>query len=78
MGIGSMLVNSGLIVAQKMDLDAFVVAMKVALGVYQRSGFKLVGQVIQHDTKYGGKGEWGVYFLFHEPLQRKAESIVNK
>ena len=57
MGIGSMLVDSGLREAEKLNVDVFVLSMKVALGVYQRCGFKLVGQVIQNDLKYGGKGE---------------------
>ena len=58
-----MLVESGVREAEKMGLDIFVLAMKAGLGVYQRVGFKLLDKVIQDDSKYGGKGEYGAYVL---------------
>ena len=61
-----MLVESGVKEAQKMGLDVFVLAFKAGLGVYERAGFKLLGQIIQDDSKYGGKGEYGAYFLVKE------------
>lgn len=61
-----MLVESGLREAERMGLDVFVVGMKAGLGVYKRTGFKLVDQVIVNDSKYGGKGEYGAYFLVKE------------
>jgi hypothetical protein len=61
-----MLVESGVREAQNMGLDIFVHAFKAGLGVYQRAGFKIVDQVIQDDSPYGGKGEYGSYFLIKE------------
>ena len=61
-----MLVESGIKEAEKMGLDIFVLAFKVGLGVYRRMGFKLPDQIIQDDSKYGGKGEYGAYFLVKE------------
>ena len=62
-GIASMLIESGVREAQKMGLDIFIHAFKAGLGVYQRAGFKIVDQIVQDDSKYGGKGEFGTYFL---------------
>ena len=61
-----MLVESGIKEAEQMGLDIFVLAFKAGLGVYKRVGFKLLDQIIQDDSKYGGKGEYGVYFLAKE------------
>ena len=61
-----MLVESGIREAKKMDLDIFVLAFKAGLGVYKRAGFKLLDQVIQDDSKFGGTGEYGAYFLVKE------------
>ena len=60
-----MLVENGIKEANKMGLDVFVLAFKAGLKIYQRAGFKLLDQIIQDDSKYGGKGEWAVYFLEH-------------
>lgn len=60
---------SGIAQAEKMGVDIFVLAFKAGLGIYQRLGFKLLDQLVQDDSKYGGKGEYGTYFL---------ERVVNK
>lgn len=65
-GIATMLVESGLREAEKMGLDVFVLAFKAGLGVYRRMGFKLLDQLIQDDSKYGGKGEYGAYCMEKE------------
>ncbi|MCJ1391101.1 hypothetical protein MMC18_003963 [Xylographa bjoerkii] len=65
-GIATMLVESGIREAEKIGLDVFVLGMKAGLGVYQRVGFKLLDKIIQDDSKYGGKGEHGAYFLVKE------------
>ncbi|KAI1505522.1 acyl-CoA N-acyltransferase [Biscogniauxia marginata] len=65
-GIGTMLVESGISQAERMGVNIFVIAYKAALGVYLRLGFKLLDQIIQDDSKYGGKGEYGAYFLEKE------------
>lgn len=61
-----MLVESGIREAEKMGLDAFVLAFKAGLALYKRVGFKLLDEIIQDDSKYGGKGEYGCYFLEKE------------
>ncbi|KAI5928538.1 hypothetical protein F4810DRAFT_644084 [Camillea tinctor] len=65
-GIGTMLVESGIAQAERMGVDIFVLAYKAGLGVYFRLGFKLLEQLIQDDSKYGGQGEYGAYFLEKE------------
>ncbi|MCJ1315549.1 hypothetical protein MMC15_000869 [Xylographa vitiligo] len=62
-GIGTMLVESGIREAEKMGLDVFVLGMKAGLGVYRRVGFELLDKIIQDDSRFGGKGEYGAYFL---------------
>ena len=70
-----MLVDSGLQEARKMGLDVFVHGMKAGLGIYQRAGFKLLDQVVVDDSTYGGKGEYGSYFLVKEAGRRKSEKL---
>ncbi|RFU35456.1 hypothetical protein B7463_g846, partial [Scytalidium lignicola] len=65
-GIATILVESGIREAEKMGLPIFVLAMKAGYGVYKKLGFKLLDQIIQDDSMYGGKGEYGVYFLEKE------------
>ena len=61
-----MLVESGIREAQKIGLEVFVLAFKAGLGVYYRAGFKLLDQIIQDDRPYGGKGEYGAYYMLKE------------
>jgi GNAT superfamily N-acetyltransferase len=49
-GIGSMLVRRGISEAEEMGLDVFLRAKKAGLGVYKRTGFQLVDQIIQDDS----------------------------
>ncbi|MCJ1379693.1 hypothetical protein MMC17_002795 [Xylographa soralifera] len=65
-GVATMLVESGVREAEKMGLDVFVLGMKAALGVYKKVGFKLLDKIIQDDSRFGGKGEYGAYFLVKE------------
>lgn len=74
--VGSMLVESGIEEARKMSLDVFVHGMKAGLGVYKRAGFKLVDQMILDDSPYGGKGEYGSYFLVKEAEEKQAGQIA--
>ncbi|CAD6567379.1 MAG: hypothetical protein ASARMPREDX12_000232 [Alectoria sarmentosa] len=73
-GIGSMLVQNGIREARKLGLDVFVHGMKAGLGVYKRTGFRLVDQMILNDSEYGGKGEYGSYFLVNEAEKGNAET----
>jgi len=65
-GIATALVQSGMRQAEKMGLDIFVLAFKVGVGVYTRLGFRVEQELIQDDSIYGGKGEYGVYFMIYE------------
>ncbi|MCJ1433060.1 hypothetical protein MMC27_002419 [Xylographa pallens] len=69
-GVGTMLVESGVRAAEEMGLDVFVLGMKAGLGVYRRVGFELVEQIVQDDSRFGGKGEYGAYFLVREVGKR--------
>jgi N-acetylglutamate synthase-like GNAT family acetyltransferase len=65
-GVATFLVEEGLRQAEEMGVDVYVLAFKAGLGVYRRLGFKLVDQLIQDDARFGGKGEYGTYFLIYE------------
>ena len=58
-----MLIENGINEAKKMGFDIFVLATRAGLGIYQKAGFRLLEQVIQDDSKFGGTGEWGMYCL---------------
>lgn len=65
-GIATLLVQAGLREADRMGLDTCVLAMRAALGVYQHAGFRLVDEVLQDASPYGGEAEYGAYFLVKE------------
>ncbi|KAI1371575.1 acyl-CoA N-acyltransferase [Hypoxylon crocopeplum] len=69
-GVGTALVESGIRQAEKIGLPMFVLAYKAGLGVYSRLGFEEVDRVIQDDSKYGGAGEYGAYFLIYDIHKR--------
>ncbi len=52
--------------ARRMGVDIFILAFKAGLGVYKRLGFKIVDQIIQDDSMYGGQGEYGAYYMVYE------------
>ena len=60
------MVQSGMRQAEEMGLDIFILAFKSAVGVYKRLGFQVEREIIQDDSIYGGKGEYGVYFMFYQ------------
>ncbi len=49
-----------------MGIDIFILAFKAGRGVYKRLGFKIVDQIIQDDSMYGGPGEYGTYFMVYD------------
>ena len=73
-GIGSMLVASGMKQAEKMGVDVFVLAFNQGKPVYTKLGFKLLDQLEQDDTPYGGKGNYGTYFMEYE-VNKKDKNI---
>lgn len=69
-GVGRALVNSGMNQADKMGLDIFVHALAEGAELYKRMGFRLIGELIQDDSAYGGSGLYGAYFFIYEPKSR--------
>ncbi|KAL4768457.1 hypothetical protein BDW60DRAFT_211001 [Aspergillus nidulans var. acristatus] len=65
-GIGTALVESGIQRAEKLRLPIFILAFRAGRGIYERLGFREVDRVIQDDTKYGGQGEYGAYFMVYD------------
>jgi GNAT superfamily N-acetyltransferase len=65
-GIGTALVESGIQRAEKLRLPIFILAFRAGRGIYLRLGFRKVDRVIQDDTKYGGQGEYGAYFMVYD------------
>ena len=61
-----MLVEAGLRSAKTLGLDTCVLAMRAALNVYQRAGFKLLNKVVQDASVFGGEKEYAAYFLVKE------------
>ncbi|KAJ5621897.1 Acyl-CoA N-acyltransferase [Penicillium herquei] len=64
-GVGTALVKSGIDQANKMGLEIFVHAFKDGVALYQRMGFRLIAELIQDDSAYGGSGEYGAYFFIY-------------
>jgi len=71
-GIASMLVESGVKVAEKLHFDTFVSACEDGKKVYERAGFVLLDQIVQDDRQWGGEGAHAYYFL-----ERVVENAVN-
>ncbi|PWY72975.1 hypothetical protein BO70DRAFT_341983 [Aspergillus heteromorphus CBS 117.55] len=69
-GVGMALVKSGMDQADKMGLDIFVHAFKEGAELYKRMGFRLLAEIVQDDSAFGGSGEYGAYFLIYEPGSR--------
>ncbi|KAI2464592.1 acyl-CoA N-acyltransferase [Annulohypoxylon bovei var. microspora] len=65
-GIATALVEGGIKFAEEIGVPVFVMSYKAGRGVYERLGFKEVDRVIQDDTEYGGKGEYGAYFMIYD------------
>ena len=65
-GVGTALVEAGIQYAEKVGLPIFVLAFKAGLGIYTRLGFKEVQRLIQDDSQFGGKGEYGAYFMVYD------------
>ncbi|KAE8548901.1 hypothetical protein TMatcc_010238 [Talaromyces marneffei ATCC 18224] len=66
-GIGSMLVQSGLKVADQHAIKTYVMSEPAALKLYLNLGFKLVETVSTDYSQYGGTEPMVHYFLIREP-----------
>lgn len=69
-GVGNTLVKSGMDQADKMGLEIFVHALREGAELYKRIGFRLIAELVQDDSAYGGSGVYGVYFFLNEPRSR--------
>ncbi|OIW25270.1 hypothetical protein CONLIGDRAFT_656928 [Coniochaeta ligniaria NRRL 30616] len=65
-GMGTALVESGIQYAENARLPIFAMAFKAGQGIYRRLAFKEVERVIQDDSQFGGKGEYGAYFVVYD------------
>lgn len=65
-GVASLLVQSGIEEAKRLDLPIFVLAFRPAWGVYSRLGFHVKRELIQDDSMYGGSGEYAVRYMVYE------------
>lgn len=65
-GIATALVQSGMIQAEKLGLDVFILAYEAGMGVYKRLGFQIESEVVQDDSMHGGPGEFTTYFMIYE------------
>ncbi|KGO41750.1 Acyl-CoA N-acyltransferase [Penicillium expansum] len=68
-GIGSMLVQSGLEIADQQGVKTYVMSEPAALKLYLNLGFKLVDTVTVDYSHYGGTEPMVEYFLVREPSQ---------
>ncbi|KAJ5770660.1 uncharacterized protein N7511_002711 [Penicillium nucicola] len=66
-GIGSMLVQSGLEIADQHAIKTYVMSEPAALKLYLNLGFKLVETVSTDYSQYGGTEPMVHYFLVREP-----------
>jgi hypothetical protein len=64
-----MLLNCGIVEANKLGFDTYVHSKQGGLGVYQRTGFDLKEELIQDDSKYGGSGEFIAYIMIKEATE---------
>ncbi|KAM0811829.1 hypothetical protein AB5N19_12185 [Seiridium cardinale] len=62
-GVATLLVESGIAVSERLGVDLIVMAYKSAIGVYKRLGFQMLEYLIQDDSKFGGEGDFGAYFM---------------
>lgn len=63
-GVGSMLVQSGVEMANGLGLDIFLVAMgRKALGMYLKAGFELLGEASHDLTPYGANETYETFYV---------------
>ncbi|KAJ5951856.1 Acyl-CoA N-acyltransferase [Penicillium vulpinum] len=73
-GIGKMLVQSGLQIADQQGIKSYVMAELPGLKLYLSLGFQLVETVSVDYTQYGGTEPMVVYFLVRQPCQLESAS----
>jgi hypothetical protein len=65
-GIATALVVSGVRHKKKISVPIFTMLFKAGKGVYKGLGFREVEKVIQDNSRWGGKGEYGAYFMVYD------------
>ena len=53
-----------------MGLEILVHALREGAELYKRMGFRLIAELVQDDSAYGGSGIYGTYFFIYEPRSR--------
>ncbi|KUM59858.1 hypothetical protein ACN42_g7275 [Penicillium freii] len=74
-GIGSMLVQSGLQIADQQGIKTYVMSEPAALKLYLNLGFQLVDTVSVDYSRYGGTEPVVEYFLVREPSQVESVGV---
>lgn len=54
---------NGIREAEKLGLDCFVLAYEAGRGVYARNGFRVLDEIVQDNSKYGGPGRYACYLM---------------
>lgn len=65
-GVGSMLVQSGLRVADQYGIKTYVMSEPAGLKVYLNHGFRVVDEITVEYAKFGGTEPTTHYFLVRE------------
>lgn len=73
-GIATLLVTSGLVEAKRLGLNVFVQAVKDAVPVYAKAGFKVIDQIVQDGSVCGDNGVLNMYCMDY--VVRKPEHWV--
>lgn len=61
-GVGSLLLESGIKAAEKMELDIFVTSTKAGNRLYYKAGFTLLAEINGDNSQVSGDGEYQAYF----------------
>lgn len=62
-GAGLALLKHGILKAQELGLDIFVMAFVGGFGIYKRMGFTLLDSLVQDATPFGGNDNYAVQFM---------------
>jgi GNAT superfamily N-acetyltransferase len=65
-GVGTALVESGIRYAKSVGIPIFTMAFNASRGFYERLGFREVERIVQDDSRYGGAGKYGAYFMVYD------------
>ncbi|KAK7934964.1 acyl-CoA N-acyltransferase [Apiospora marii] len=70
-GIASLLVGNGVVAAQKMNVDIYMMAYEAGLNVYKKFGFEILESNVQDLAKWGGEGPYATYMMEKKIVERE-------